>query len=297
MKPGFFDWSDTDYHRDPCPSPSLSASIAKVLVGKSPLHAWYAHPRLNPNYEPEFKGAFDFGTAAHEALLLGIDRVHVIDAKDWRKADTQAERDGARAAGKIPILRDDYLNLSDMVTVATLAIKQCPDLAGKTLADGRAERGMVWREGDTWCRSKMDWLADDHSIIIDYKTTSGSAEPLDWTRSALVPHGNDLQAAFYRRGVTAITGKTPAFVFLVQETKAPFACSFVGMPPAFLALGEAKVDDALAMWGKCMKSGHWPGYGDRIVWPDPPAWAEVRYSEKSMRQAFDQLQATEGLQA
>ena len=46
-----------------------------------------------------------------------------------------------------------------------------------------------------------------------------------------------------------------------------------------------------------MKSGHWPGYGDRIVWPDPPAWAEVRYSEKSMRQAFDQLQATEGLQA
>src|SRR5690606_35973039 len=124
------------------PVASLSASIARVLVGRSQQHAWCAHPRLNPNYEAEQKSAFDFGTAAHEALLLGMDRVHVIDAKDWRKAETQAERDGARASGKIPILRDKYLALSDMVTIAQVAIKQCPDLSGMTLADGKPEQTM-----------------------------------------------------------------------------------------------------------------------------------------------------------
>jgi hypothetical protein len=297
MNPGFHDMTDAEYHSDPCPQPSLSASIAKVLIGKSPLHAWYAHPKLNPDYEPERHSAFDIGTAAHEALLLGMDRVHVIHAKDWRKAETQAERDEARAAGKIPILAGQYRNLSDMLTVAQIAIKQCPDLSGMTLADGRAEQAMVWREGPTWCRSKMDWIANDHSLIIDYKTTSGSAEPNDWTRTSLVTNGNDLQAAFYRRGVKAITGKSAAFVFLVQEIKPPFACSFIGMPPAFLALGEAKLADALDTWARCMKSGHWPGYSPRICWAEPPAWAEMRYQEKSSNAAFDALQHAEGLQA
>jgi hypothetical protein len=39
------------------------------------------------------------------------------------------------------------------------------------------------------------------------------------------------------------------------------------------------------------------GRSPRIVWPDPPAWAEVRYSEKSVNQAFDQLQDAHGVQA
>lgn len=297
IKTGFHDMPDAQYHADPAPVASLSASIAKVLIGKSPLHAWYAHPKLNPNHEAEHSAAFDFGTAAHDALLLGMDRVHVIDAKDWRKADTQAERDGARAAGKIPILKDKYLSLSDMVTVATLAIKQCPDLSGMTLADGKAEQTLIWRHGETWCRQKMDWIANDRSLIIDYKTAGGSAEPTDWTRTNLVTNGNDLQGAFYRRGVAEETGKEPAFVFLVQEVEPPYACSFIGLPPAFIALGEAKVADALALWAQCMKSGNWPAYSRRIVWPDPPAWAEARHIEKSLNSAFDGLQDQYGVQA
>lgn len=59
------------YHSDPAPEPSLSSSVAKVLIAETPLHAWTASPRLNPDWEPEVKKAFDIGTAAHR-LVLGV---------------------------------------------------------------------------------------------------------------------------------------------------------------------------------------------------------------------------------
>lgn len=36
-----------EYHADPAPEPSLSATLAKLLISRSPRHAWMASPRLN----------------------------------------------------------------------------------------------------------------------------------------------------------------------------------------------------------------------------------------------------------
>ena len=62
-----------DYHADVgSPVPSLSSSIANVLISRSPLHAWMAHPRLNPDWRPEpWNKRLDFGTFAHKLLLEG----------------------------------------------------------------------------------------------------------------------------------------------------------------------------------------------------------------------------------
>ena len=46
------DISAEAYHADPAPEPSLSSSVAKILVNLSPAHARIAHPRLNPDYRP-----------------------------------------------------------------------------------------------------------------------------------------------------------------------------------------------------------------------------------------------------
>ena len=43
---GIHDIPPREYHADPCPAPSLSRSIAKLLVERSPAHAYAAHPRL-----------------------------------------------------------------------------------------------------------------------------------------------------------------------------------------------------------------------------------------------------------
>ena len=40
------------YHLDPCPEASLSSTLAKTMLAQSPLHAWTASPRLNPDWEP-----------------------------------------------------------------------------------------------------------------------------------------------------------------------------------------------------------------------------------------------------
>ena len=55
MKPGIYGMSEDCYHADPADAPSLSASIAKILIAETPLHAWTAHPKLNPNFVREEK--------------------------------------------------------------------------------------------------------------------------------------------------------------------------------------------------------------------------------------------------
>jgi hypothetical protein len=295
VKPGIHDLTDAQYHADPCPQPSLSASIAKIMLARSPRHAWIQHPRLNPQYQHDDDSKYDMGTAAHDIVLRGIDRVRIIDAKDWRTKEAKEQRDQARREGLIPLLRDNYLALSDMVTECEVAIRQCPDLSGMTLKDGQAEQTVIWQDGGAWCRSKMDWVSADRSLILDYKTAGGSAEPDSWIRTNMVTNGADVQGAFYLRGVESVTDAAPKFVFVVQEIEPPYAVSFIGFSPAFRALGDEKVEDALAMWRECMTTGDWPAYPKRICWPDPPAWAMSQYMEKSLR--FDPLQEREGLQA
>jgi hypothetical protein len=69
-QPGIYlDMSAVDYFADPCPSPSLTQSVAKRLIDRSPLHAWTIHPRLNPAFEADDPTKYDIGNIAHRLLL------------------------------------------------------------------------------------------------------------------------------------------------------------------------------------------------------------------------------------
>jgi hypothetical protein len=61
---GLHRFAPEEYHRDPAPAPSLSSTLARVLLNQSPLHAWTASPRLNPMWEPKDSATFDIGRAA-----------------------------------------------------------------------------------------------------------------------------------------------------------------------------------------------------------------------------------------
>jgi len=266
-------------------SPGLSASLAKTLLAKSPLHAWLESP-MNPARSRQDASRLDIGTAAHAALLEGLDVVTVCDFGDWRTKDSKAARDEARAAGKIPLLTHQYAQVRDMVTVARDALAGCPDLNGIKWEDGKAEQSIFWSPGnDVRCRSRLDWLANDHSLILDYKTTE--LGPDSWIRS-IPKMGYDIQAAFYLRGLeaqreTTDTKKTD-FVFMVQEAEAPYMVYFVGLPAAYLEIGAAKVQIAIDRWTACMERGEWPGYEKRIMWADCPSWAIADVEEKMSMQ-------------
>lgn len=279
MQAGIHTIPADQYHADPCAEPSLSSSVANILLRQSPLHAWHAHPRLNPNYQPAEDSRFDIGSAAH-ALLLERDGSHIvwIEADDWRTKAAKEARDLARAEGRLPILARYQAQLARMVDVAraTVAASELPDL----LTTGRPEQTLLWQDESIWCRSRVDLLAAD--VILDYKTTD-NADPETFIRQ-IGRMGYDVQAEFYRRGAAAC-GRQAAFIFLAQEITEPYACSLIALANSYVEIAQDKVKRAMQCWKLCLESGRWPSYPIRVHHAEPPQWElaefEARLSQET----------------
>lgn len=280
---GIHELSEREYHADPCTTPSLSSSIAKILDRQSPLHAWTAHPRLNPRYEPKVASHFDFGTAVHSFLLKGQNVMSVVDAKDWRTSDAQEQRDAAREAGLIPVLKSDYervLDVGDAIYEQIHAHNAEPPL----LANGKPEQTVIWEEDGIMLRCRPDWLRDTFTFVDDLKTTARSANPPGFVKT-FYDLGYDLQAAFYIRGIHAVTGITSAFRFVVVEGTEPHAITVFQLAPDALDLANAKVDRAIALWRECLAKNQWPGYARDVHHVEAPGWDVARFMEREELEA------------
>lgn len=284
LAPGIHEIAADEYHADPSETPSLSASIARILIGKSPAHARAAHPALNTHLVREEAAKYDIGTAAHALLLQGDNVISVLAANDWRTKDAKAFRDEQRALGKIPLLLEQAGDVRSMVAEARAQIRDyraTPPL----FADGKAEQTLVWEDDHgVVCRARLDWLRDDYEAIDDYKSTSASSAPWKWDRT-MYGMGCDVQVAFYMRGVERLTGIRPLFRFVVQETYPPYALSVVDLAPAALALAEDKVDKAIALWATCLEGDFWPAYTQQVASIELPTWEELRWLEREGAEA------------
>lgn len=298
MKPGVHvDIPVDEYHADKhSPEPSLSSSIAKILVTRSPLHAYMAHPRLNTKHEREEKESFDLGTAVHDALLESGSRIEYIDPLDfpgakggipdgWTNAPIRAARDACYAAGRTPVLLKYKEPIDAMVANALAAIETCDHLEGRTLADGTAEQSVFWtegteEEGQIWCRSRPDWMSHDRRVQVSVKSTATSANPSLFNRQ-YVNLGYDLQDAFYLRGNRA-TGAPEDCVnlTLVMENTPPYACVWFALTPEFMSLGEEKVDEAMEIWRRCIGSGRWPAYPRHVHFIEAPPYSKLQWEER-----------------
>lgn len=286
--PGIFDITATAYHADPCPAPSLSCSIATLLCRASPAHARQAHPRLNPDAVETKDEAMDIGTIAHALLLEGTtDRVAVIDAKDFRTNAAKDARDAAYAAGKLPILAARWTDVQAMVAAARGQLEAHQDGGAGMFTGGEPERTVIWRDDGLWCRARLDYLRPLRNgvslAIDDYKTTSASANPELWTRS-MFDRGADLQVAWYRRGVFAVTQQWPIFRFAVQETFPPYALSVISLGPDALLLAEKKCLYALEQWRDCLARNEWPSYPRQTAYAGLPPWEEARWLDRELRE-------------
>jgi hypothetical protein len=198
----------------------------------------------------------------------------------------KAARDAAIAAGKTPILIDDMRAAEAMVAVARDFLESCSRAPAEDLARsvaqvfqdgaGESELTMVWEEDGLLCRARPDRITLDRSLIVDYKTCNRTAEPNAWGRTYLSNMGYYKGGAFYRRGVKALAGVLPEYIFFAQEQEAPFLCSLIGMDPATQALGARFVQRSTDAWRVCMKTNNWPGYPNRVVYPELPPWEFAR---------------------
>jgi PDDEXK-like uncharacterized protein DUF3799 len=274
--PGIYQLTADQYHMDPAPEPSLSSSIAKILIEQSPAHAWMAHPRLNLQYEREINSRFDLGSAAHTMLLEKHrgDRIVVVDAKDWRTNAAKDAREAAMAQGKFAVLIEQYKDVCSMVAAARqfMGSTELAGLFEEGLADGLAEQTVIWQEGKLWMRCRPDLFARAQwgNVVVDYKTTENAAPEVFAKQIGRM--GYDLQAEFYTRGIKAIDEKEPTFVFLAQEVTKPYACSLIGLSAAYRSVGQAKVNRAISLWDRAVANHNWHGYPTQIAYAEPTPW-------------------------
>lgn len=269
------DVDEAAYHSDPCETPSLSSSVAKVLIGKSPMHAHHVHPRLG-NGPREEKKEWDLGSLAHK-LVLGKGReIAIIEADDYRSKAAQTARDEARVAGHIPALRKQY----DNACVAANVIADRLGAMGIVIGGGgESEVPIAWQElsnhGPIWCRGLIDHIVfdRDHAIVYDFKT-SRSAHPAACAR-AVLSYRYDIQQAAYVSGVSRVwphvAGRVK-FVFLFAEMVAPFGVTPGCIDDVLREHGEAGWTKAIVDFGEGLSSNQWPGYTNSIVTLEAPGW-------------------------
>ena len=280
--PGVYNISLEEYHADPSEISSLSRSTIKDLLFRSPGHAWFNHPRLNPNFQKDRgEKKFDIGQSTHSLLLEGLDNAVVIEADDWRTKAAKEARDKARGEGKIPLLLHQYEEAKGMVESAHRQILACKELGIADLQlDGDSEMSYIWQEEETWLRVRPDWVSKDHKLILDYKTTGISVNPSEIGRH-IINMAYDVQDSLYSRGVKSIHGVDPKFIFIFQETEEPYFCSFIGLPPDFLEMGKQKVEYGIFLWQECMSRNEWPAYPNQVCWVDLPIWASLAWEKRA----------------
>lgn len=273
------------YHADDLYArPSLSKSAIHELLTRSPAHAWANHPK-NPDCTTRIDDKkYDVGTAAHKLFLEGDEHsIVVIDADSWRTNAAKEERDAAYADGLTPLLMKDW----EKVRATATAIREGCDriiIRPALFTDGQPERTLVWEENGVVCKARLDWLRDDKTAIDDLKSTAASAAPEAWPRTAF-GIGADLQQAFYVRGARAVLGVEPVFRFVAVETDPPYSLTAFTMAPSALAVADAKIDHALAVWRECTTTGVWPSYPTRLCHIQATAWAEAQWFDREARDA------------
>lgn len=289
-EPGIYrDFPTVDYFADPCPEPSFSQSIGKLIIDQSPMHAKLAHPRLTSPSEGEDEEAEKYvkaqaiGNAAHAMMLSrGNERLAIINETAFRSNDAKKARDDALMVGKVPVLLKHVETASGMVNAAwkQLAKHEAKDAFTK----GAGEVMLVWREGDIWFRQLVDWLHDDLRTVDDFKTSAMLVAPHGIGR-LMAAADWPLQAAMAERGLDALDPAGAGrrrFRFVAQENAEPFALTVAQIGEGALTMGRKRLQVAIELWGRCIRSGKWPGYINRVVVPDYPTWAETKWLEREV---------------
>ena len=274
--------------------PAVSASLLTAIARECPRAAWW-QSWLNPQPPADDStDATDAGTIAHGILLEGSEQgISLGDFPDWRTKDAKAWRESIRALGNIPILAHKMPPIRAMVAEARRYLDEDVQPVEPAVwaafqpGGGESETTIVWQDGETLCRIRPDRLSADRKLIVDYKTGGTTAEPDTWGRTQMVRMGYYMSAAFYARGIEATFGVQPDYVFLVQEQEPPYLCSLVGTDPHAFELGAAKINFALDLWQRCVKTGKWSGYPGRVVYPELPAWEQANWEE---RQSVDEYE-------
>jgi hypothetical protein len=283
----YYDVAEADYRSDPTPIPSLTQSLVKIIVEKSPKHAWCASPRLNPQYEYEDDTKFDLGNITHRLILGRGKDIEVVQFDDWRKKAAQDAREEAAEHGRIAVLQHQFDQATEMVTAAWAQLKVHED--SDAFQGGRSEVMICWEEDGIWFRSLIDHISDDLRTITDFKTSGMSMAPhIIGIRAETA--GWHIQAAFIERGLDILDPAGAGrrrFRFIAEETDKPHTLTSMHMNEYWLSMGRKKVQAGIALWRPAVATNYWRGYGTAAVVPEYPGYKEKQWLERELAGDFE----------
>lgn len=250
---------------------ALSAGMAWQIVNDCPAQAWW-ESCFNPDFVRDEARHFDFGTAAHLAILEPHElarRIVEIDAENYRSKAAQEARDRAYLEGRVPLLVGDNAMLSGL----RMAIEQSA-AAHLFFGEGYSESSYTWEWDGVPCKARVDRLAQGH--LIDLKTAN-SASPQAFQR-AMIRDGHHLRAAWYIDGWRKTGNNDRPYLFVVVAKTPPHLVSVLQLDEQSIEWGRRLYRKALTTFRQCQETNVWPGYTQE----EPsvvtlPAWLEFQY--------------------
>lgn len=291
--PGIYkEMTPDEYFEDCCPSPSITQSIAKILIEQSPLHAREAHPKLAhlASSDEESVDKYDkdkaIGNAAHKLVLGRGKSIAIIEHNNFTSKAAKEAKQQALEAGYEPVLAKHFETAERMVLAARGQLAQIEGCE-RVFREGDAEVVVASCEDGLWLRSMIDWIAPDLREVWDLKTTGMSASPYN-TGKLMASAGWHVQAAMHERILDAIDPQNAGrrrFLYVCQENEAPFALTVNEIGEAALTIGRKQIDYAINIWRRCLETGDWPAYPLRIIRPELPAWHDNNWLAREVAEA------------
>lgn len=187
--------------------------------------------------------------------------------KEW---DAFRERHGGRE-----ILTADEDDLCADISSAVLA----DPIARHYVTGGAPEVSVLWTHDEqemgelpgfsVECKARLDYVRPD--CLVDLKTCrDASQEGFGREAWRLQYH---VQAAYYRDGYAAATGRVLPFFIVAVEKDAPHVCQVFRVTENLLDLGRDSYLAMLRQLDQCKREGTWPGYSEGELELMPPRWA------------------------
>ena len=266
---------------------ALSASGIVALVEECAWKFWQASP-WNPAFVPETANHFDIGTAAHLAILEPEQydaRVVEIYTPNYKTKIAQELRDGAYAAGKVPILSKEKTMIEAMATALW-------ELAGLYFTGGEAEVSLTWDWDGVPCKARPDYLIRPN-VIVDLKTTT-TVNPRAIARKAF-SEGWNVRAVWYKEATYATTPEEHKFalpalpmryLFVVVEVKPPHLVQIFEMDGRAEAWAQQQIRRGLRLFKECRAKDDWPAYGTGVQTLSLPSYAEYQLADREQAGEF-----------
>jgi len=226
----------------------------------------------------ERTNSLSIGTAVHIHILEPHKKHHIKNLLDFGHEDRKKWQAIRKLEAENPddlfFTDKDFEAITKMVTSVKLSQQ-----ALKLYASGTwNEVSMFWRDPKHGfdCKGRADTVNFEEGYVVDLKTTKDAKGFM----KECVDYGYHIQAAFYLRGLKAITGKDFAWYWVAVDSSNPHFCYVYRATEKTLDVGTIQMDEYMNRLATCLETDIWPIGNEEIIEGELPSWYTTRVLEK-----------------